>query len=157
MKTKYMRVMAVLMTAIFLNINMIAYAAPSKNWAADDYRKANIYNTYGQQVEKPFSKFAAIRYSGGEPVDIVESYSGYDLNTEFPTLVCYVGDTLKFEDHSDSTQGNIVEWDWQRFGAMGDSYRTYKYNIVNEDNYYCAEPGETIFYLCVKSDLKVKN
>lgn len=158
MKTKYIRVMAVLVTAIFLSINMTAYAAPSKNWAADDYREKIIYNQYNQIVNKPIAQFSAERSKNGEVLDSVMSYDGYDLNKDFPILYCYVGDTLTFTDYSRcQADSNIIEWDWQRFGTMGDSYRAYKYNIVNEDSYYCAEPGETIFYLCVKSDVKVKN
>jgi len=39
---------------------------------------------------------------------------------------------------------------------MGSSYRVYKNNVLNDSVFALLEPGETIFYLCVKSNAKVK-
>ena len=36
---------------------------------------------------------------------------------------------------------------------MGDSYHEYNYNILNSSRFELTEPGETAFFLCVKSDV----
>lgn len=157
MKNKIFKVMAVVLAAIFVLGAISVSAAPSYVKVNKDYRNMDILNKQGVKVNKPTAQFAANRIVNGEVADMAISYIDYDCNTEFPTLVCYVGDTLTFTDMSrDNNGGKIVEWDWQRFGALGDKYNVYKRNIVNEDTYTLTQPGETTFFLCVKSDTKVK-
>ena len=147
MKSKIFKIMAVVLTAIFIISSISVIAAPSKEKVNKDYRNMEILNKQGLKVNKPTAQFAANRIVNGEIADMAISYTGYDCNMQFPTLVCYVGDTLTFTDMSrDNNGGKIVEWDWQRFGALGDNFDVYNRNIVNE----------TIFYLCVKSDIDVK-
>ena len=62
------------------------------------YRNLNILNKQGVRLNKPTAQFSANRIVNGEVADMAISYAGYDYNTEFPTLVCYVGDTLTFTD-----------------------------------------------------------
>lgn len=157
MKSKIFKIMAVVLTAIFIISSISVIAAPSKEKVNKDYRNMEILNKQGLKVNKPTAQFAANRIVNGEIADMAISYTGYDCNMQFPTLVCYVGDTLTFTDMSrDNNGGKIVEWDWQRFGALGDNFDVYNRNIVNEDTYTLTEAGETIFYLCVKSDIDVK-
>lgn len=157
MKNKIFKVMAVVLAAIFVLSAISVSAAPSFEKVKKDYRNIDVFNKQNVKVNKPTAQFAAKRIVNGEVADMAISYVDYDCNTEFPTLVCYVGDTLTFTDMSrDNNGGTVVEWDWQRFGALGDKYDVYKRNIVNEDTYVLTEPGETTFFLCVKSDTKVK-
>lgn len=157
MKNRIFRIMAVLLAAIFVFGALSVSAAPSYEKVNKDYRNMDILNKQGVKVNKPTAQFAANRIVNGEVADMAVSYVDYDCNTEFPTLVCYVGDTLTFTDMSrDNNGGKIVEWDWQRYGALGDKNAIYKRNVVNEDTYTLTTPGETTFYLCVKSDTKVK-
>ena len=158
MKNKIFKVMAVVLTAFFVFGAFSAFAALSYERVNKDYRNMDILNRQNVKVNKPTAQFAANRIVNGEVADMVISYDGYDCNTDFPTLVCYVGDTLTFTDMSrDNNRGKIIEWDWQRFGAMGEKHEIYRRNIVNEESYVLTEPGETTFYLCVKSDVKVKS
>lgn len=158
MKKRMISIMAVVMAAIFICGTLPTFAYPSKEKVSKDYRNMDIYDKQGQLVKKPTAQFSANRVVNGSVVDMAISYPDYDCNAEFPTLVCYVGDTLTFTDMShDNNGGNIVEWDWQHFGSLGDHYELYPYNIVNAESYYLTEPGETIFYLCVKNDATVKN
>lgn len=147
--------MAVLMAAIFL-WNFCIFAAPNPEYCNDDYRKQAIQDEYGNFIEKPIAQMRAIRERDGEILDSSLSYAGMDINVEFPVLTCYVGDTLRFEDLSTSPEGNITAWDWQYYGALGEHFEEYGYNIVNQASIYLTEPGETTFYLCVKSDIRVK-
>lgn len=158
MKRKYLSLMAVVMAAIFVLSALPVSAALSYEKVNKDYRNMQIMNKQGVAINKPTSQFAAKRVVSGEVVDAVTSYADYDCTTEFPTLVCYVGDTLTFEDLSrDNNQGgNIVEWDWQYYGSLGDHNDIYNYNIVNSTSITLTAAGETVFYLCVKSDAKVK-
>lgn len=157
MKRIINRVMTVFMAVIFLN-NITVNAQYSNEYAKTDYRDLYIKNTNNQVLNKPTAQFMAKRISNNDVVDGVISYDGYDCNTEFPQIVCYVGDKIAFEDLSrdNNTGGAISEWDWQHYGTMGDHNQVYNYDIVNYDSYYCDTPGETIFYLCVKNDKKVK-
>lgn len=157
MKNRIFKVMAVILAAIFAFGAVSVSAAPSLVRVNKDYRNMDILNRQGVKVNKPTAQFAANRIVNGEVADMAISSIDYDCNTEFPTLVCYVGDTLTFTDMSrDNNGGKIAQWDWQRFGAMGEKYAVYNRNIVNEDTYTLTEPGETTFYLCVKSDTRVK-
>ncbi len=158
MKRKLISVMAAVMAAIFMCSSIPAFAALSYDRVNKDYRNMQIMNRQGVTINKPISQFAAKRVVNGEVRDAVTSYADYDCTTEFPTLVCYVGDTLVFEDLSRDTNqgGKIVSWDWQYFGSMGEHYNVYNYNIVNSASYTLTEPGETTFFLCVKSNAKVK-
>ena len=45
----------------------------------------------------------------GEIKDMITSYSDNDLSAEFPSMQCYVGDTILFEDLSDSTDGSTIK------------------------------------------------
>ena len=158
MKSKYLSLMAVVMAAIFVLSALPVSAALSYEKVNKDYRNMQIMNKQGVAINKPTSQFAAKRVVNGEIVDAVTSYADYDCTTEFPTLVCYVGDTLAFEDlsHDNNQGGSIAEWDWQYYGSLGDSEDRYKYNVVNSTSIVVNNPGETIFYLCVKSNAKVK-
>lgn len=157
MKKIIARIMAVVLTAIFVFGTTSVIAAPSAVRVNKDYRNMDIINRQGVKVNKPTAQFAANRIVNGEVADMVISYDGYDCNTEIPTLVCYVGDTLTFTDMSrENNGGTIVQWDWQRFGALGEKNDIYTRNIVNEDTYTLTEPGESSFYLSVRSDTKVK-
>lgn len=147
--------MAVFMTAIFL-CNFCVFAASNPEYCKDDYRDKIIQDQYGDIVAKPIAQFMAIRERDGKILDNIASYAGMDTNTEFPVLTCYVGDTLRFEDLSSSSDGNISSWDWQYYGALGDYFNEYDYNVVNQTSIYLENPGETTFFLCVKSDIKVK-
>ncbi len=159
MKNKITNVMAAVMAAIFLCCSGTVFAELSNQSASKDYRNMLIMNRQGVTVNKPIAQFAAKRVVNGDVVDAVTSYTGYDCTTEYPTLVCYVGDTLKFEDLSrDTNQGGyIAEWDWQHSGAMGEHYNYYKKNPVDTTEIVLKEPGETIFHLCVRNNQSVKN
>ena len=157
MKNKILKLMAVVLAAIFLCGSFGVSAAPSRETASKDYRNMEILDRNGVKLNKPTAQFSANRVVNGEVVDMAISYADYDYNTEFPTLTCYVGDTLTFTDMSrDNNGGSIVEWDWQHFGALGDHYAVYQENIVNTTSYTLTEPGETMFYLCVKGSGEVK-
>lgn len=148
---------AVAMTAVFLCSNIAVNADFSNEYAADDYRKIPVYSRYGELVEKPIANFRIIRMRDGEVKDMLESYSDNDLSTEFPAMQCYVGDTIVFEDLSRATNGaNIKAWDFQYFGTLGDSYHEYNYDILNSSRFELTEPGETAFFLCVKSDVEMQ-
>ena len=145
---------AVAMTAVFLCSNIAVNADYSDEYADKDYRHQSVYNLYGEAVKKPIAKFRIIRMRDGEIKDMLESYSDNDLSTEFPAMQCYVGDTIVFEDLSDPMDGNAIKvWDFQYYGALGDSYHEYNYNILNSSKFELTEPGETAFFLCVKSDV----
>ena len=128
MKSKYLSLMAVVMAAIFVLSALPVSAALSYERVNKDYRNMQIMNRQGVVINKPTSQFAAKRVVNGEIVDAVTSYADYDCTTEFPTLVCYVGDTLTFEDlsHDNNQGGSIVEWDWQYYGSIGDHNKLYK-------------------------------
>jgi hypothetical protein len=147
--------MTVFMAVIFI-CNFSVLAAPNPEYCQDDYRKQTILDEYGNVVEKPIAQIAAIRERNGTCLDTVSSYAGMDIYTEFPVLACYVGDTLRFDDLSKSSYGNISSWDWQYYGTLGEHSAKYNYNIVNQTSIYLSEPGETTFFLCVKSDFRVK-
>lgn len=158
MKNRIFKIMAVTLAAIFVFGVISTFAAPSYTQASKDYRNMDILNTQNVKINKPTAQFAANRIVNGEVADMVISYADYDCNTPFPTLVCYVGDTLTFTDMSRANNGGkIIEWDWQRFGSLGDKYGVYKRNIVNEEKFTLTQPGETTFFLCVRNDAKVKN
>lgn len=150
--------MAVFLTVIFLfSTNIAILSAPSSQYANEDYRDKVIYDDYGKTINKPKAQFAANRIQNGEYIISVQSDDGMDINAPFPVLECYVGDTLTFEDLSyDPNGGSIAFWDWQYYGQLGDSYKTYNYNIVNQSSFYLDTPGETLFYLCVKNDATPK-
>mgnify|MGYP004563135661 FL=1 len=157
MKKRILSIMTVIMAVIFLCGTLSVMAYPSNEKVNKDYRNMSIQNAAGTIIPKPTAQFSANRVVNGAGADIAVSYTGYDCNAEFPTLTCYVGDTLTFTDMSRGNNGDsIAEWDWQYFGAMGDHHNIYKNNIVNTQSFNLTEPGETIFYLCVKSDVKVK-
>ena len=157
MNIRKTRITAAITAAIFVLTNISVFASLSGEWAEKDYRTMLITGRQGQELKKPTVRFAAKRIVDGETVDSVISYTGYDCTAEFPTLTCYVGDTLAFEDLSyDNNGGKIAEWDWQYYGALGDSYKVYTTDIVNSSSFALTKPGNTMFYLCVKSDAKVK-
>ena len=157
MKNKIFKIMAVIMAAIFIFGAVPVSAALSPVKVNKDYRNTDILNKQGVKINKPTAQFSANRIVNGEVADMTISYADYNCNAEIPTLVCYVGDTLTFTDMSrDNNGGKLIEWDWQKFGALGDSNGIYKQNIVNEDKYTLTEPGETTFFLCVRSDAVVK-
>jgi len=157
MKNKIFKVMAVVMAAIFVFGSISAYAITSPVKVNKDYRNMDILNKQNVKVNKPTAQFAAKRIVNGEVADMTISYADYDLNTDYPTLVCYVGDTLAFTDMSKSNNGgSLIEWDWQFTGSLGTHTNVYRRNIVNESVFHLDEPGETIFYLCVRNDAEVK-
>jgi len=157
MKKRIGSLIAVVMAAIFVLGCLPVMAAPSYEKVNKDYRNMSIMNKSGVTIKKPTAQFCANRVVNGEIKDIAISYADYDCNVEFPTLTCYVGDTVTFTDMShDNNGGKLVEWDWQYFGNLGESHNLYKSNIVNTASYTLTSPGETIFYLCVKSDAVVK-
>ena len=157
MKKRILSIMTVITAVIFLCGMLPVMAYPSNERVGKDYRNMSIQNTAGTIVPKPTAQFAANRVVNGAVTDIAVSYADYDCNADFPTLVCYVGDTLTFTDMSRGNNGdNIVEWDWQYFGSMGEHHNVYKNNVVNTASFNLTEVGETIFYLCVKSDVRVK-
>lgn len=156
MKNRIFKIMAVILAAIFILSSVSVSAALSPEKVNKDYRNMDIISRQWVKVNKPTAQFAANRIVNGEVADMVISYSGYDCNKEIPTLVCYVGDTLTFTDMSrDNNGGKIIEWDWQRYGALGDKCEVYSRNIVNEEGFKLTQPGETTFYLCVKNDARV--
>ena len=67
-----------------------------------------IMNRQGVVINKPTSQFAAKRVVNGEIVDAVTSYADYDCTTEFPTLVCYVGDTLTEDGYHMNELGRVI-------------------------------------------------
>ncbi|MDD6735511.1 MAG: hypothetical protein PUE13_04265, partial [Clostridiales bacterium] len=114
MNIRKTRITAAITAAIFVLTNISVFASLSSEWAEKDYRTMLITGRQGQELQKPTARFAAKRIVDGETVDSVMSYTGYDCTAEFPTLTCYVGDTLEFEDLSyDNNGGKIAEWDWQ--------------------------------------------
>ncbi len=149
---------AVTMTAVFLCSNIFYVSADvCKEYATDDYRAQAVRNTYGDKATKPIARFKIIRLRNGEVKDEIMSYSDNDLYAEYPTMQCYVGDTIVFEDFSDSTDGSgIKTWDFQYYGTLGDSFHEYNYNILESARFELTEPGETAFFLCVKSNLPVQ-
>ncbi|MBS7297673.1 MAG: hypothetical protein KIG65_01170 [Eubacteriales bacterium] len=159
MKKIIKRGMTVLMAVIFSSSSMNVMAAWSSENAKSDYRNMEIRNTKNVRVEKPTAQFAVNRISNGEIVDKAISYAGYDCSVPFTELVCYVGDKITFEDlsHDNNPGGKLVEWDWQRFGSLGDHYKVYNYNVLETESIDCTVPGETIFYLSVRNNQKVKN
>ncbi|MGN0107031.1 MAG: hypothetical protein ACI4A5_04955 [Hominilimicola sp.] len=148
---------AVVMTAVFLCTNILSVMADYCIEPCEkDYRRQPIYNMYGEIAKKPVAKFRIIRSRNGEVKDILESYSDNDLGTDFPAMQCYVGDTITFEDLSDPTDGSgIKTWDFQYYGTLGDHFEEYNYNILESARFELTEPGETAFFLCVKSNLPV--
>lgn len=51
---------------------------------------------------------------------MLESYYDNDLSAEFPSMQCYVGDTIVFEDLSKAkNNANIKTWDFQYYGTLG--------------------------------------
>ena len=158
MKKRIKIISAVILTAVFLlSLVTTSFAELSYERVNKDYRNMDIMNTAGVRLNKPTAYFMAKRTSDGEVLDYVFSYVDYDCSVDFPTLECYVGDTLKFEDHSyDNNGGKIAGWDWQYYGDMGDFNHIYNSNPVDSFAVELTAPGETVFYLCVKSDAKVK-
>lgn len=149
---------AVVMTAVFLCSNIFTVSANVSNeYASDDYRGQVIKNSYGDEATKPIARFKIIRLRNGEVKDEIMSYSDNDLYAEYPTMQCYVGDTIVFEDFSDSTDGSRIKaWDFQYYGSLGEHFEEYNYNILESARFELTEPGDTVFFLCVKSDLPVK-
>lgn len=154
--------MAALMLAIFLCTNLMGiYALPSLEYAPEDYRYTDkLYNIYGEKnsINKPTAAFRAYRWKDGVGLlDQLDSYSDMDFNVPTPVLTCYVGDTITFEDRSKANNetDSIIEWDWQQFGAMGDRWDCYDYDIVNNTVLELTEPGVTTFFLCVRSNYPV--
>ena len=158
MKNKIFKVMAAVTAAIICLCTINVFAIPSTVYANKDYRNIDVINKQGVKVNKPTAQFAANRIAGGEVADVAISYDGYDLDEKYPTLICYVGDTLTFTDMSrDNNGGELIEWDWQYEGQLGTLHNVYKRNVVNETSFNLTEPGETFFYLCVRNDANVKN
>lgn len=148
---------AVTLAAVFVCSNIHAMADYCEEYASDDYREQPIYNTYNANAVKPIANFKVKRLRDGVLMDEIISDSGYDLGTPFPTMDCYVGDTIVFDDLSNPKDGNSIKtWDFQYYGTLGDSYKEYSYNILESASFELTEPGETAFFLCVKSDLPVK-
>lgn len=158
MKRKYFSLMAALVAVIFVLSSLPVSAALSNERVNKDYRNMQIMNRQGVVINKPTAQFAAKRIANGQIVDAVTSYADYDCTTDFPTLVCYVGDTVAFEDlsHDNNQGGSLVEWDWQYYGSLGDSEDVYNYNVVDETSIVLDHSGETIFYLCVRNNFQVK-
>ncbi len=158
MKSKYFKIMAAVMAVILICSCLPVMASYSIEKVNKDYRNIQLINTKNATVSKPIAQFAAKRIVNGEVADAVISYDGYDCNADFPTLICYVGETLSFEDLSRDTNkdGKIIEWDWQYFGPMGGKAQVYNYNICNQTSFKLEEAGEAMFYLCVRNDQKVK-
>lgn len=157
MRYKLIKAVAVVLTAIFICSAIGVSAAPSYEKVNKDYRNMEILNRQSVRINKPTAQFCANRVVNGAVADVAISYPDYDCNTEFPTLTCYVGDTLTFTDMSkDNNGGSIIEWDWQYYGALGRHNNIYQNNIVNTSSFALTEPGETIFYLCVRGSEKVK-
>lgn len=149
---------AVVTTVVFLCSNITVNADYSEEYAEDDCREQFVWNIYGEKITKPIANFRIIRMRDGEILDMLESCSDNDLNTEFPVMQCYVGDMIVFEDLSESTAGTEINtWDFQYYGALGDSYREYDYNILESIGFELTQEGETSFFLCVKSNADVKN
>lgn len=159
MKYKLKNVMTVVMTVIFLCVNTASEAKYSTEYAKTDYRDLMIKSINNQVIKKPTAQFMVKRVVNNEIADSVISNDGYDCNVDFPEIVCYVGDTIEFEDLSrdNNIGGKISQWDWQHFGTMGNHSNVYDYNVVDQDSFSCSVPGETIFYLCVKSNKSVKS
>ncbi len=159
MKKILTKVMAAIMAVIFILPSSSVFAAPSTEWASKDYRNIQIMNRQGVPISKPIAQFAAKRVVNGEIVDAVTSYTGYDCNEEIPTLTCYVGDTVSFEDLSRDTNpgGEIMEWDWQYFGTLGTSTRKYRNDVVSETSIVMNDVGVNTFFLNVRSNQKVKS
>lgn len=157
-KIKYSKLMAAILAVIFLFSSICVTAEYSYTKAEHDYRMVDAINKSGKRVNKPTAQFLAKRILNGEIVEGVMSYNGFDCNTEIPVLRCYVGETVKFEDHSSvsSSSGKINGWDWQYYGKLGEFNKIYSYNIVDKFQFYCSEPGETVFYLCVKDSTSHK-
>lgn len=159
MKKNIWMIMAVVTAAIFLCGSLPVFAMYSPQTAENDYRDLGVYTKNGELIQKPTAQFAAVRTKDGETVDFVTSYAGYDCNIDFPTLICYVGDVLTFTDMScdNNAGGSLMEWDWQYSGALGEHNRVYTHNPLPETVFSLTEPGETIFYLCVRNQAGVRN
>lgn len=153
------KIMTVLMAVIFSSTSTNVIATWSPEYASRDYRNMELRNTKNVRVEKPTAQFAVNRISNGELVDKTISYAGYDCSLPFPELVCYVGDKITFEDlsYDNNRGGKITQWDWQRFGHMGDYYEIYNHNILAQQSFECTQPGETTFFLSVRNNQRVKN
>lgn len=92
---------------------LISKADFSNEYAKDDYRRQPVIDIYGEEVAKPIANFRIIRMRNGEIKDMLESYYDNDLSAEFPSMQCYVGDTIVFEDLSKAkNNANIKTWDF---------------------------------------------
>lgn len=154
MKKQIIVGMAVILTAIFLYPSM-ASADHSHLWAPDDYRTKSIRDIYGAQQPKPTAQFAVSRSRNGALLDRVVSDAGNDLDLAFPVLDAYVGDELTFQDMSHGNGYSIIEWDWQWSGDIGDAVQKTPYDPLPDTRITLTEPGMTVFYLCVRSNVPV--
>lgn len=160
---RLIRVLAIITMVVFIfGTASTYYAMPSPDYAPEDYRYTNkLYGINGRNdyVEKPTASFRAFRWKDGVGLlDQLDSYSDMDFNAPYPVLTCYVGDTITFEDRSKANnngQDRIVEWDWQQYGALGDHWSYYDYDILGNTVLELTEPGVTTFFLCVRSDFPV--
>lgn len=152
---------ALLLAIIFCATPMSASAAPSQEYAPEDYRYTEkLFDRYGnsQGIKKPTAAFRAYRWRDGVGLlDQLDSYAGNDLTMPYPVLDCYVGDTITFEDRSKTNNGSdtIIEWDWQQYGALGTHWDYYDYDILSDTVLELTEPGVTTFFLCVRSDYPI--
>jgi hypothetical protein len=158
MKKRLYTIMTVILTVIFIcQTLLVANATPSLDYAANDYKDLPFISENGMILDKPIAQFKIARIRNGELLDDIISYAGDDLHAPIPTLECYVGDTIVFEDLSyDPSGGYITTWDWQRFGTLGDHVEEYGYNPLASTSFTVWEEGETSFFLNVKGSIKPK-
>lgn len=70
---------------------------------------------------------------------------------EFPSMQCYVGDTIVFEDLSKAkNNANIKTWDFQYYGMLGDSYNEYNYNILESSKFELTDREKQLFFCVLK-------
>lgn len=117
-----------------------------------DYRSISCLGTSGR-ISKAQAQFSIKNLA---TTGVVESYTGKDCNKPIPVLTATVGDIISFSDLSVSSSG-IKAWDFQFYGAEGNSGSVYTNNPLAGKQIKLAKAGITTFYLAAMSDEDVTN
>ena len=114
-----------------------------------DYRKQPIYDVNGVEATKPIAEFKIKRLRNGELMDELLSDSGYDLDNPFPTMECYVGDTIVFvntKDTEDTLTVTVTDmFVFKSFAELYDKLPLLKCGYT-EDTVKTASPNDMELY-----------